>query len=318
MLKKLFFLLFFFILSVFAFSANSYAQYGYIGGCVCSEDDWYGIPCLTYADICYNEKHDVPSESYTSGNWRYTVTVTNPCNVDAITKIWYGYSYTEPYIAWYDGDVVSIPANTSKNFYKTLTFNAYWGWYNYSPVAVLVNALNNSYVGKGYYEVRTDQMSACPPAAPTATPIPASCPVSQQQTGFSGSGTPLMNDYNTTQYKGSTQYTVFTANKNGKVNKAEIYGTLDRAVAKGNKVLQCKITNSTGSVNLGESATNSGPFTKGALWMGVQFTTPVNLINGTTYRLYCKVNNLAGGGALYWLDNWQNRTDKAYRLYMCE
>jgi len=153
------------------------------------------------------------------------------------------------------------------------------------------------------------------PGIPTPTPAP-SCALALQQVGYSGSGTPLVNNYNAT-YGNSPQYTLFTTNKTGYIDKVEVYGNLDRDVAKGNKALQCKITNSTGTTTLGESNINNGPFSKGSSWIRVQFSRPVNVTNGITYRLYCKVENIAGGGYIYWLDFWNNRTDKTRKIYLC-
>jgi len=281
--------------------------------------------------ICYNSRtlYNNPYGRCYNGNWRFNTSVKNigdssNANEPGVVNPDYDYGYyavssvnygivKEGFSFWVSN--IILAPEEHRDFYQTVTgipCNVFY-------LRATGSLLDDQHVEKDWKVIDIDSVGPCL-AAPTATPTPTpiSCPLAIQSMSFLGSGTPLINDYNTTQYKGSPQYTVVNSNKTGKVTKAEIYGTLDRDVARGNKVLQCKITDNTGTTNLGESNTNNGPFSKGVFWFPVTFPTPVNVVNGISYRLYCKVNNVYGGGSIYWLDDWRNRTSKAYRLYLCE
>ncbi|MGB9911572.1 MAG: hypothetical protein ACPLKP_03170 [Microgenomates group bacterium] len=146
----------------------------------------------------------------------------------------------------------------------------------------------------------------------TPTPTPAYiCPLSLQQLDHN-TGTALIDSYN------ENQYANFIANKTGYIDRVEILGELDRDVAKGNKVLTCKITDQTGTLNLGESLPNDGPFSLGQNWLTVYFSSFPSVIDGNSYRLYCKVDNKAGGGWIYWRDLLKDKTNKTRKIYICK
>jgi hypothetical protein len=158
----------------------------------------------------------------------------------------------------------------------------------------------------------------CDLTGPTPTPTPApDCPLEQEQTDVRWQGVPLVNNYNATSGV-EHQYGSFTASQTGYIDRVDIWGRLDRNVAQGDKVLTCKITDSSGGTDLGTSDDNDGPFslTLGD-WFIVNFTNTVNIVSGTDYRIYCKVNNAAGGGYIYWRRG-PALDEKAHRIYICD
>lgn len=146
-----------------------------------------------------------------------------------------------------------------------------------------------------------------PSATLTPTPTPAFCPLKiAQEVG-------TLKQSIDSQWK---YYVTFTPQVTGKVDKIAVkagnWGSMARRIT-------CKVTNGTGTADVSLTK-NSDYFvsSSGALWREIDFrANKFNLQQGTTYRLYCKVQDT--WASLYWIYNTQsNSNSKTYRIYMCQ
>jgi hypothetical protein len=128
---------------------------------------------------------------------------------------------------------------------------------------------------------------------------PEVCSLAQEQIDGWWSGIPLVNNY-LANYGSDFQYGTFTATQTGAIDKIEILTSLDRNVAIGNKVLTCKVTDNLGNL-ISTSDPNTGPFSQNTYnWLNLDFSNRADVVAGQDYKIYCKVDNLAGGGYIYW------------------